>query len=349
MGTEVRVVSLFYSSHLLEYILCSGIIYFSLPYLPCTTSAVIAVYNICLHCRVPFLPCTISPHAFYNCRHLLSTTPGYLHAFPSLTTRLRPIFHPFSTISFIFHSFSTFLTCFRTSTRALDPLHPLLNLTTCSQPHSTHFSAVSAVFSCFHPPHTMSDYYDDISHYIYGKPMCYEDLLDEELAKTRKTLKTIWEIKHVIVVIGQPKPRFDKIIPLLEYIETILQQRTECDVEDEIVENCSDNGEDNDDLEDDTPLDIIPDIILPSLPIPDAPPPPLSQLPPLLSCFPITTTTTSPPDIIAPQPFPPSPNISSQLSQPRLHLPHHHHPPDTVAPPPLPLKLNIVSTRFTFV
>jgi hypothetical protein len=189
----------------------------------------------------------------------------------------------------------------------------------------------------------MSDYYDDISQYIYGKPMCYEDLSDEELAKTRKTLKTIWEMKHVIVVIGQPKPRFDKIIPLLEYIETILQQRTECDVEDEIVENCSDNGEDNDDSETDTPPDIIPDIILPSLPNPDPLPPPLSQPPPLPSCAPVTTITTSPPDIIAPPPFPPSPNILSQLSQPRLHPPHHHHLPDIVAPPPLPLKPNIVS------
>ena len=83
-------------------------------------------------------------------------------------------------------------------------------------------------------------------------------------------------------------------------------------------------------------------------PLDISPPPPLSQLPPLPSCFPITITT-SPPDIIAPQPFLPSPNISSQLSQTHIHPPHHHHLPDIVTPPPLPLKPNIVPIQFTFV
>jgi hypothetical protein len=49
------------------------------------------------------------------------------------------------------------------------------------------------------------------------------------------------------------------------------------------------------------------------------------------------------PDIIAPDPFPPSPNIT--VRQPEFHLYHHPppqpHPPDIVAPPPLPLKPNI--------
>jgi hypothetical protein len=48
--------------------------------------------------------------------------------------------------------------------------------------------------------------------------------------------------------------------------------------------------------------------------------------------------TNSPPDIIAPNPFPPSPNILVRLSQ--FH-PHHHHSPDIVPPQPLPLKPNI--------
>lgn len=61
------------------------------------------------------------------------------------------------------------------------------------------------------------------------------------------------------------------------------------------------------------------------------------------------TVTTSPPDILAPAPFPPSPNILVQQSQPHSQpLPNQQHPPDIVAPQPLPLKPNI-STPFAFV
>jgi hypothetical protein len=190
----------------------------------------------------------------------------------------------------------------------------------------------------------MSNYYDDISHAIYGKPMRYEDLSDEELAKTTKTLKTVWELRGVIGVIGQPKPRFDKIAPLLEYIETILQRRMECDIEDEIMENYNDIEEDNNEV------DTLPDIILPPLPIPHSFSPPLDQPPPLLNCSPVTIATTMdnhlydrhPPNIIAPQPFPPSPNILFQQPQPHLHTPPKPNiPPDLFPPQPLPLKPNI--------
>jgi hypothetical protein len=51
--------------------------------------------------------------------------------------------------------------------------------------------------------------------------------------------------------------------------------------------------------------------------------------------------TNPPPDIVAPEPFPPSPNISARSSQSHLHPPHNRHLPDIVAPPPLPLKPNI--------
>jgi hypothetical protein len=51
------------------------------------------------------------------------------------------------------------------------------------------------------------------------------------------------------------------------------------------------------------------------------------------------TSTTPPPDIRTPKPFPPSPNIS--VRQSKIHLPHNHHPPDICAPRPLPQKPNI--------
>jgi hypothetical protein len=54
------------------------------------------------------------------------------------------------------------------------------------------------------------------------------------------------------------------------------------------------------------------------------------------------TSTTPPPDIRPPKPFPPSPNIS--VRQSKIHLPYNHHPPDICAPRPLPQKPNI-STR----
>jgi hypothetical protein len=55
------------------------------------------------------------------------------------------------------------------------------------------------------------------------------------------------------------------------------------------------------------------------------------------------TATISPPDIHAPIPFPPSPNILAHhhLHSYRSHHTHNQHPPDIVAPPPLPLKPNL--------
>jgi hypothetical protein len=57
-------------------------------------------------------------------------------------------------------------------------------------------------------------------------------------------------------------------------------------------------------------------------------------------CHPDNTTTNAPPDILAPPPLPPSPNIFTQLSQSHPQ-PHNHHAPDIVAPPPLPPSPNI--------
>jgi hypothetical protein len=137
--------------------------------------------------------------------------------------------------------------------------------------------------------------------------------------------------------------RFNTLTQNCHRIETLQHQRIEKEVIDEAWMDYGNDGEDTD------KVDTLPDVTLPSLPIPTSPPPPLSQPLPPPSHFPVTIPTTSPLDIITPQPFPPSPNISSQLSQLRLHLPHHHHPLDTVAPPPLPLKPNIVSIWFTVI
>ena len=73
---------------------------------------------------------------------------------------------------------------------------------------------------------------------------------------------------------------------------------------------------------------------------------PLSQsLPPSHKII-NNSITTSHPDILAPIPFPPSPNISVQPPQlVYLHPPPTPHFPDIVTPPPLPLKPNIPHTR----
>jgi hypothetical protein len=52
--------------------------------------------------------------------------------------------------------------------------------------------------------------------------------------------------------------------------------------------------------------------------------------------------TNPPPDIRPPKPFPPSPNIPSQQSQPHLLSLHNHSPPDICAPKPIPPKPNIL-------
>jgi hypothetical protein len=54
------------------------------------------------------------------------------------------------------------------------------------------------------------------------------------------------------------------------------------------------------------------------------------------------TKTNSPPDIQPPKPFPPSPNILSQQSQPHIHPIHNYSPPDIRTPEPVPPKPNIL-------
>jgi hypothetical protein len=79
-----------------------------------------------------------------------------------------------------------------------------------------------------------------------------------------------------------------------------------------------------------------PDVLIPR---PFSPSPNISpQLPHNLILSP---TTTSPSDIVAPRPFPPSPNISVRPSQFHSHHPHNHCSLDIVTPQPLPLKPNI--------
>jgi hypothetical protein len=56
------------------------------------------------------------------------------------------------------------------------------------------------------------------------------------------------------------------------------------------------------------------------------------------------TVTTPPPDILAPRPFPPSPNISVQRPQLYSHPLRNQNPPDILAPEPLPWKPNIPHT-----
>jgi hypothetical protein len=114
-------------------------------------------------------------------------------------------------------------------------------------------------------------------------------------------------------------PQVNRLTLVSRHMEEILAQRwRDCDAKDEARKVCEDdNG---------------------SKPQPQSTPSPSHN-----SEFEHNTITTSPPDIIAPNPFPPSPNIS--VRQPESHLYHHPppqpHPPNIVEPPPLPLKPNI--------
>ena len=163
-------------------------------------------------------------------------------------------------------------------------------------------------------------FYDTTSH---------DRASNEDLADTTRLIKAVleewreWDIADAADYPDYPdliegrKPHQDQLIHLVQHVEAILRQRTECDTDDEalpVEEHCGDENESDDDESKSIPL-----------------PHEINN----------TVTTTPPPDILAPLPLPLSPNISVQLSQFCSHLPHNQQTPDILTPEPPPPKPNI--------
>jgi hypothetical protein len=159
----------------------------------------------------------------------------------------------------------------------------------------------------------MSDHINTIS---------FDFLLDEELTRYTQLFKALleemkaWDIEDAEDAatgkfslppqLYRELPRFEILTQNIRHIEIIQKQRLEQDGN------------------------------VPETPVCSLAPPQSTPL-----CRHNNTTTTSPTDIIAPKPFPPSPNILVRLPQSHPHTSHNHYLPDIVAPPPLPPKPNI--------
>jgi hypothetical protein len=148
----------------------------------------------------------------------------------------------------------------------------------------------------------------------------YNNLSDDELTQKSQLIKTLlnemieWDAEDAIDYpdeVELRKPRYKIFNQSLRDIEIIQRQRLE---------------QEEEDVEDD----------IPEIPVCFPAPP---QSTPFRHYH--NVITNSPPDILVPPPFPPSPNISVQLPQSHRHPPHNHHFPDIATPPPLPLKPNI--------
>jgi hypothetical protein len=148
----------------------------------------------------------------------------------------------------------------------------------------------------------------------------YKNLSDDELTQKSHLIKALlnemieWDAEDAIDYpdeVELRKPRYKIFNQSLRYIEIVRRQRLE---------------QEEEDVEDD----------IPEIPVCFSAPP---QSTPFRHCH--NVITNSPSDIIAPEPFPPSPNISLRLSQFHPHPPSNHHSPDILPPTPLPLKPNI--------
>jgi hypothetical protein len=173
----------------------------------------------------------------------------------------------------------------------------------------------------------MSDLYEITS---------FDGLMDEELARASQLFEALldemkaWDVEDAEDAASgkfpppaQPyceSPRFKDLMRLLQGIEVEQKRRIEQDAKDSDV--------DDEVLE--TPI--------------HSPAQSQSSLPPNYESS-NNVVVTPPPDIIAPQPFPPSPNIFTQQSQSRSPSPQNQQPPDILTPLPLPLAPNINSHR----
>ena len=155
----------------------------------------------------------------------------------------------------------------------------------------------------------------------------YDDVTDEELAEINRRCmeyqKQMAE-KDVVDVEGDTMENCADREEDVGKTGTVEVVRGE-DREEDDGEELKDEG-DGEDADCPLPLQ------LPSLP---------QSLPPPdhISCN--NTSATPPPDIRAPTPHLPSPNICDVPAHLHQHHRQNHHPPDIVAPPPLPLKPNI--------